>query len=159
MQPGLVSFLGEREQRGITWGGTLTDGLAGGTRPEAPALTGASAMTTRAETIPAAAATTVRVNDLDTDRAPVRCGLTIPFAPLVARTWISRRNLTFSIVRPDGPPVPFRPSGPFVADGNCPPVASRLPVADGACFRRRGQPVGGNAQVPRHVASVRNELS
>ena len=38
MQPALVSSTGEREQRGMTWGGTLTGGLDGGTMPVAPAL-------------------------------------------------------------------------------------------------------------------------
>ena len=37
MQPALVSSTGEREQAGMTCGGTLTDGFDGGTIPEAPA--------------------------------------------------------------------------------------------------------------------------
>jgi hypothetical protein len=81
MQPALVSFTGDVVQRGITWGGTLTDGLDGGTIPEVPALAGAAAVPTTAETSPAAAARAARVNALGTARAPIRRRLTIPFAP------------------------------------------------------------------------------
>ena len=80
MQPALVSSTGEVEQRGVTWGGTLADGLDGGTMPAAPALAGAATTTTPAA-IAAAAARMVRANDLDTARAPVRSRPTIPFAP------------------------------------------------------------------------------
>ena len=107
MQPALVSFTGEREQRGITWGGTLTGGLDGGTMPVAPALAGAAAMTTTAQASPAAAERAARVNDLDTARAPVRRRLTIPFAPLVTRTWTCPRNLTFRSFDRMGPRYHF----------------------------------------------------
>ena len=40
MQPALVSSTGEKEQAGMTCGGTLTEGFDGGTMPEAPAGTG-----------------------------------------------------------------------------------------------------------------------
>src|SRR5580700_4062086 len=83
MQPALVSSTGETEQRGITWGGALTDGFDGGTMPEAPALIGAHV------------ARAVRGNDLAKARTPVRCRLTIPFAPLVPRNWVSEGNVTF----------------------------------------------------------------
>ena len=81
MQPALVSSTGEMEQRGMTCGGTLTEGFDGGRIPEAPALTGANVARTVAEPHPAATASAARGNDLAKARAPVRCRLTLPFAP------------------------------------------------------------------------------
>ena len=78
MQPALVSSTAE--QRGITWGGTLADGLDGGTMPAAAALPGAPAPTTMPTAITAAVARTVRANDVDTARAPARSRPTL-FAP------------------------------------------------------------------------------
>jgi len=63
----------------------LTDGLDGGTIPDAPAPTGEPAMTTSADATPAATASAARAIDVDPARAPGWCRITLPFAPLVHR--------------------------------------------------------------------------
>jgi hypothetical protein len=70
------------EQRGMTWGGTLTDGFDGGRMPEAPALAGTVLISTMAEPTPAVMARPARASNLDTARAPVwYCRVTLPLPP------------------------------------------------------------------------------
>src|ERR1700731_3537321 len=107
VQPALVSSTGVMEQRGITWGGTLTEGFDGGRMPEAPALAGTVVISTTADPTPAVMARPARANNLDKARAPVWCcRVTLPLPPRAQEMdQPGQRNI--STRSSDGPPVPF----------------------------------------------------